>query len=91
MLSDTIYALSTPIGRSAIAVIRISGKNSFKTLKKISSIKKIYPNKTTLSILKFENKPIDQVVINYFKKPKKALLNLFDGDKPIKVTTNYNL
>jgi len=27
----------------------------------------------------------------YFKKPKKALLNLFDGDKPIKVTTNYNL
>ena len=33
---DTIYALSTPTGRSAIAVIRISGDQSLKTLKKIS-------------------------------------------------------
>ena len=86
MLSDTIYALSTPIGRSAIAVIRISGKNSYKTLKKISSIKKIYPNKTTLSILKFENKPIDQVVINYFKKPKS-----FTGEEMVEINCHGSL
>ena len=42
---DTIYALSTPPGRSAIAVIRISGDQSLNTLKKISSIKTIIPNK----------------------------------------------
>ena len=35
---DTIYALSTPTGRSAIAVIRISGDQSLNTLKKISSL-----------------------------------------------------
>ena len=86
MLSDTIYALSTPIGRSAIAVIRISGKKSYKTLKKISSIKKIYPNKTTLSILKFENKPIDQVVINYFKKPKS-----FTGEEMVEINCHGSL
>ena len=32
---DTIYALSTPTGKSAIAVIRISGDKSLKTLKRI--------------------------------------------------------
>ncbi len=83
---DTIYALSTPTGRSAIAIIRISGKNSYKTLKKISSIKKIYPNKATLSLLKFENKPIDQVVINYFKKPKS-----FTGEEMVEINCHGSL
>jgi len=66
---DTIYALSTPTGRSAIAVIRISGDQSLKTLKKISSIKTIIPNKTNLTLLKFENNIIDQVLVVFFKKP----------------------
>ena len=47
---DTIYALSTPTGKSAIAVIRISGDQSLNILKKISSIKKITPNKTKLTL-----------------------------------------
>ena len=38
--NDTIYALSTPPGKSAIAVIRVSGTGAIKALKKISSIKK---------------------------------------------------
>jgi len=66
---DTIYALSTPTGRSAIAVIRISGNQSLKALKKISSIKTIIPNKTKLTLLKFENNIIDQVLVVFFKKP----------------------
>ena len=33
---ETIYALSTPTGKSAIALIRISGKDSLKILKKPS-------------------------------------------------------
>ena len=35
---DTIYALSTPTGKSAIAVIRISGKQSLNILKKIFTL-----------------------------------------------------
>ena len=47
---DTIYALSTPTGKSAIAVIRISGDQSLNILKKISSIKKNHtkPNQTNI-------------------------------------------
>ena len=33
---DTIYALSTPTGKSAIAVFRVSGDQSLNILKKIS-------------------------------------------------------
>ena len=68
--NDTIYALSTPTGKSAIALIRVSGKDSLETIKKISSIKKISPNKTKVTFLNFKNKTIDQVIITYFKQTK---------------------
>ena len=68
--NDTIYALSTSTGKSAIDVIRISGNESLRILKKISSIKKIKTKQTTLTILKFKKEIIDQVILTYFKKPK---------------------
>ena len=68
--NDTIYALSTPTGKSAIALIRVSGKDSLETIKKISSIKKISPNKTKVTFLKYKKKIIDQVIITFFKKTK---------------------
>ena len=77
---DTIYALSTPTGKSAIAVIRISGDQSLNALKKISSIKKITPNKTKLTLLKFQNKIIDQVLVVFFKKP-----NSFTGEEMLQI------
>jgi Predicted GTPase len=46
--SDTIYALSSPQGKSAIALIRVSGKGVLKKSRKITKIKKIIPNKTNL-------------------------------------------
>jgi len=54
--TDTIYAPSTPTGRSAIAIIRVSGKNSKKILKQISPIKKPLPNKTEVVFLTFKKK-----------------------------------
>tara|TARA_B100000029_G_scaffold420516_1_gene426414 strand:+ start:62 stop:1357 length:1296 start_codon:yes stop_codon:yes gene_type:complete len=77
---DTIYAPSTPIGKSAIAIIRISGKDSLKVIKKISLIKKIKPNNTKLTLLKFKKKIIDQVIITYFQKP-----NSFTGEEMIEI------
>ena len=77
---DTIYALSTPTGRSAIAVFRISGDQSLNTLKKISSIKKITPNKTKLTLLKFERQTIDQVLVVFFKKP-----HSFTGEEMVEI------
>ena len=77
---DTIYALSTPTGKSAIAVIRISGNQSFNILKKISLIKKITPNKTKLTFLKFQKQIIDQVLVVFFKKP-----NSFTGEEMVEI------
>ena len=77
---DTIYALSTPTGKSAIAVIRISGEQSLNVLKKISSIKKIQPNKTKLILLNFQKQIIDQVLVVFFKKP-----NSFTGEEMVEI------
>jgi len=77
---DTIYALSTPTGKSAIAVIRISGDECLNILKKISSIKKIIPNKTKLTSLKFKKQTIDQVLVVYFKKP-----HSFTGEEMVEI------
>ena len=77
---DTIYALSTPTGKSAIAVIRITGDQSLNILKKISSIKKIIPNKTKLTLLKFQKQIIDQVLVVFFKKPKS-----FTGEEMVEI------
>ena len=54
--TDTIFALATPSGKSALAVVRISGKNAFSIVNEISSNmptveKKAFINKITLKLL----------------------------------------
>ncbi len=83
---DTIYALSTPTGKSAIAVIRISGEQSLYILKKISSIKNIIPNKTKLTLLKFQKETIDQVLVVFFKKP-----NSFTGEEMVEINCHGSI
>ena len=70
---DTIYALATPNGRSAVAVFRISGKNCIKIIKKITLLKKIEANKsinTSIYLDKKNKEILDNGVITFFKKPK---------------------
>ena len=67
---DTIYALSTSTGRSAIDIIRVSGNKSLTILKKISSIVQIKENRANIVYLKFKKEIIDQVILTYFKAPK---------------------
>ncbi len=68
--NDTIYALSTPPGKSAIALIRISGKGVAGVLKKICRIKKAIPKKTNVVFLKYKKILIDEVVVLYHKAPR---------------------
>ena len=77
---DTIYALSTPQGKSAIAVIRVSGKKALNVIKKITKIKKIIPKKTNLLFLKDEDIIIDQTIVIYFKSP-----NSFTGEDVVEI------
>tara|TARA_Y100001970_G_scaffold87544_1_gene110508 strand:+ start:5944 stop:7239 length:1296 start_codon:yes stop_codon:yes gene_type:complete len=83
---DTIYALSTPTGKSAIALIRISGINSLRILKKICKIKKIEQNKTKLILLKNNKTIIDQAIITYFKGPKS-----FTGEDMVEISCHGGL
>ena len=73
---DTICAIATPPGISAIAVIRISGKNAIETCKHIFHPKNsrldIIESKThTLhfGVIKKNDEILDEVVISIFKEP----------------------
>ena len=78
--NDVIYALSTPQGKSAIAVIRISGKGTIGVLKKINSLKNIKPYKTNVLLLEYKKSLIDQVVVLYHKAP-----NSFTGEDVVEI------
>ncbi|XMD34012.1 MAG: tRNA uridine-5-carboxymethylaminomethyl(34) synthesis GTPase MnmE [Candidatus Karelsulcia muelleri] len=71
---DTIVAIATPSGYGAIAVIRMSGKNSLKIINNIfvsiSLKKKLSENYINLGFIKIKKKIIDKVLILVFKKPK---------------------
>ncbi len=74
--TDTICALSTPAGVSAIAVIRISGKKSIKICEKIFKpadkkikLSKVRPNSIHLGSICTKDKMIDEVLVSIFKAP----------------------
>jgi len=75
MIDDTIVALATPPGSGAIALIRISGINTFSIINKIISSKIDFINVKSNSILRKyiidpkTNEIIDEVLIFIFKKP----------------------
>jgi|TARA_B100001964_G_scaffold108845_1_gene121581 tRNA modification GTPase len=81
---DTIYALSTPPGKSAIAVIRISGKKAFDHIKKMSSSMPTKPNTSTLNkLITQTGEVIDQTITTYYKAPKS-----FTGENMVEISTH---
>ena len=85
---DTIYALSSTPGRSALSVIRITGETAFLIIKKLTRnrIKKI---KHQMSIPSFiynkNNELIDKVVLAFFCSP-----NSYTGEDLVEITTHGN-
>jgi len=67
---DTIFALATKRGKSGIAVFRISGKDSHKLIKSISSKKKFKTNFVSLNNILDGKKIVDQTLTTFFKSPK---------------------
>lgn len=73
---DTIVAISTPIGVSAISIVRLSGKDSLKITQKITKSNNIKPRFAHLKYIYNENNNvIDRGIIIYFKAP-----NSFNGE-----------
>ena len=72
MLNTTIVALATPFMESAIAVIRLSGKDAFKILNELFT--KDITNAKSQSIhygyLKYNDEIIDEVMVSIFRAPR---------------------
>ena len=82
-----IFALSTPFGKSAIAVFRISGQNSQQIIKKISSNKKLRSNKPELNqIIDNKKKGIDQTITTFFNSP-----NSYTGENMVEISCHGSI
>jgi tRNA modification GTPase len=71
--TDTIVALSTPLGRSGIGVIRISGGDSLKILRTLISAECYDPQPNLLSLKSLRDpatdEPLDEALVCFFKAP----------------------
>ncbi len=84
---DTIFALSTPYGQSAIAVTRVSGDGALKIAKKITGKKKINPRNAYLCEIKdFEGKIMDFGLIIFFKSPQS-----YTGEDLLEIQTHGSI
>lgn len=71
-MNDTIVALATAQGISAIAVIRLSGKNAIDITQKVFKGKNLLnvPTHTVhFGTIQDENKTIDEVLVTLFREP----------------------
>lgn len=84
-MSDTIVALATPTGRSGIGVIRLSGKDSLSTIRRLISQDDFIPEPRYAYLKKirdFESGEIlDEVIVLYFQSP-----NSFTGEDVIEIS-----
>ena len=67
-MKDTIFALSTVPGLSAISVFRISGPNAFTLLRKLTKGKLPDYRRATLKKIFWKGEVVDQCLVITFKK-----------------------
>lgn len=83
-MKNTIVALATPLGRSGIGVIRLSGNDSLEIIRKLIREENFSPKPRFASLKKIydlESKEIlDEALITYFKAP-----NSFTGEDVIEI------
>ncbi|MEJ2633669.1 MAG: tRNA uridine-5-carboxymethylaminomethyl(34) synthesis GTPase MnmE [Calditrichia bacterium] len=87
---DTIVALSTPLGKGAIAIIRLSGKECLPIVNQIFSneISAADHKRVFFGAINSlnENKLIDQVVVSYFRGPSS-----YTGEDVIEISCHCNV
>ncbi len=86
-VSETIVALSTPIGRSGIAVIRLSGIRALEITRELTRDRKFKPQPrfaTVKEIFDIESHELlDEVVVTYFQSP-----NSFTGEDVVEISSH---
>ncbi len=82
---DTIVALATPLGRSGIAVIRLSGSDSLKIVRKIVFDENFNPKPRFAALQKIYDletaEVLDEAIITYFQAPQS-----FTGEDVIEIS-----
>jgi tRNA modification GTPase len=82
---DTIVALSTPIGRSGIGVIRLSGGRALEITRRLVGDEKYSPGPRQAALKKIHDiesgEVIDETVITYFRAP-----HSFTGEDVIEIS-----
>lgn len=85
---DTIAVLSTAAGKSAIAVIRLSGKQSFSIVEKVfkpSSLKTERSSQVQHGFIVDGDNRVDEVLCTSFKAP-----NTYTGENIVEISTHGN-
>tara|TARA_B110000116_G_C16749349_1_gene542555 strand:+ start:175 stop:1512 length:1338 start_codon:yes stop_codon:yes gene_type:complete len=85
---ETFFALSTPMGRSATATVRINGGDALRVLLQLSKKKKTkikHARNIVTNIYNKNNSLIDNVVVSYYKKPKS-----YTGEDLVEIHTHGN-
>lgn len=82
---DTIVALATPLGRSGIGVLRLSGSDSLTITRKLADDGKFCPTPRKAYLRKIYNPSnndlIDESLITYFQSP-----NSFTGEDVVEIS-----
>jgi tRNA modification GTPase len=81
---DTIVAVATPPGRSAIGLIRLSGPRSLEIVRALVCDEGFtpYPNQVQLKkIIRQSGEPLDHALVSYFQKP-----HSFTGEDMVEIS-----
>ncbi|MDR0890766.1 MAG: tRNA uridine-5-carboxymethylaminomethyl(34) synthesis GTPase MnmE [Endomicrobium sp.] len=83
---DTIAALSTPFGRSAIAIIRVSGKKVFDVMNQIFQTSSLNKKKQIqYGYIVYQNQIKDEVLCSFFYAPK-----TYTGENLVEISVHGN-
>ncbi len=84
-MNDTIAALATPLGRSGIGVVRLSGADSLSILRKLTKDKLFDPKPRVANLKKVYDletaEILDETIITYFQSPQS-----FTGEDVIEIS-----
>lgn len=84
-MKNTIVALATPTGRSGVGVIRLSGADSLKIVRKLTNDNNFNPKPRFANLRKIYDletrEVLDETIITFFKSP-----NSFTGEDIIEIS-----
>lgn len=87
-MTDTICAIATSVGTSAINIIKISGKKSISIVNKIftKDLLKAKTHTITFGYIKDKEEKVDEVLVSVFLEP-----NTYTGENIVEINTHGGL